>query len=170
MTLMCCGHAGGLLTGLLQRPGPHFHDQAGLLGEGNEIAGRDHAELRMMPAHQSFKPHNLFSLQLDNGLVVKFELLLLDRRSQIGLQAPPLPQLLILLRLEEDIGTPAGRFRPIQGEIGILQKLIGIATLAWRQDDADTCPNAHFTPEHVMGLANGAQHTLGQLGGLRFGS
>jgi len=39
----------------------------------------------MMPAHESFKPHNLFSLQLDDGLVVKFELLLLDRRPQVAL-------------------------------------------------------------------------------------
>ena len=122
----------------------------------------------MMPAHESFKAHNLLSLQLDNGLVVKFELLLLDRCLQIALQAPPFPQLLILLRLKEGISTSTGRLRLIQGKIGILQKLIRVTPLAWRQDDADACRGAHFTPEHVMRLANGAQYTLGQLRGLHF--
>jgi len=75
---------------------------------------------------------------------------------------------LILLRLKEGISTATGGFRPIEGEIGILQKLIGVATLARRQDDADTCPRAHFTPKDMMGLANDAQYALGQLRGLRF--
>src|SRR5262249_50088572 len=35
-----------------QHPLAERNDQAGLLGEGNELAGRDHAALRMGPAHQ----------------------------------------------------------------------------------------------------------------------
>lgn len=39
---------------LLQRPFAHHLNGAGLLGEGDELGGRDHAVFGMAPAHQGF--------------------------------------------------------------------------------------------------------------------
>ena len=46
-----------------------------------KVLGGTMPSTRMMPAHQGFKPRDLVSLQLDNRLVVEFQLPLGDRRA-----------------------------------------------------------------------------------------
>jgi len=50
---------GRLAAGLAQDPLAHFHDQAALFGERNEIAGRDETAHRMQPARQRLEADHL---------------------------------------------------------------------------------------------------------------
>ena len=48
-----------LAAGLAQDPFADRDDEAALLGERNEVAGRDQAALRMLPAHQRLEADDL---------------------------------------------------------------------------------------------------------------
>ena len=53
----------------------HRHDQAGLLGDRNELVGRNHAVHRMAPADERFQTDHLAGQQIHERLVVHVELL-----------------------------------------------------------------------------------------------
>ena len=59
-------------------------DQARLLGQGNEIHGRDKAALRMPPANEGLQADDAARGELDLGLVVQDKLVLLEGAAQVG--------------------------------------------------------------------------------------
>ena len=64
---------GGLPHRLLQHPVVDRDDEAALLGDRDELAGRDLAELGVVPADQrlgAYRPAGLLAEQLDLRLVV----------------------------------------------------------------------------------------------------
>src|SRR5882757_9788438 len=61
-------------------------DQIGVLGDGHELHRRDPPPLLMMPAHQGFDPHDAPAGEHHLGLVVHFQLVLLQREPQLVLQ------------------------------------------------------------------------------------
>ena len=65
----CCFGAG-----LPQDPFTDRHDQASILGQRNEFGRQNLAELRMVPAQESFKAADFVTLEVDQRLVVEFEL------------------------------------------------------------------------------------------------
>ena len=62
-------------------------DLPALLECGDEAAGRDHAQLRALPAHQRLRAHEPVRPGVDDGLVVGDELLGLDRGVDVVEQA-----------------------------------------------------------------------------------
>ena len=65
---------GDLPAGRAQHPLTQAQDEPGLLGHGDELARRNHAVLRMMPADQGLETHHLSCFQADLGLVTDLEL------------------------------------------------------------------------------------------------
>ena len=63
-----------LAAGFAQHPVAERHDEAGLLGERDELGGGDEAALRMAPAHQRFHADDAPAAHVDLRLVVQHEL------------------------------------------------------------------------------------------------
>ena len=85
---------------LADRPLAQRHDQPGLLGERDELAGR-HEDAVALPAHQRLDADHAHAAGVDLGLVVQDELVALDR--------------LVQRALELDLGAPlSGQARAVQ--------------------------------------------------------
>ena len=68
--------------------GQRTHD-TGLLGNRDEVVRRDEAAIRVAPAHQSLDAGDPAIRQMRLGLVVKLELALFDRATQVTEQRQP---------------------------------------------------------------------------------
>ena len=133
-----CGRPGRRFgAGGAQHPLPDLLDQAGFLGDRHEIGRRDHAAHRMPPAQQRLAAGDLVAAQIDLRLIVQLERALRQRRAQIRLQLAAMIGLLLHRRVEEAIGSAAGRLRGIHREIGVLQQIEQIGAVARGDRDAD---------------------------------
>ena len=73
----------GLAAGLQQHPFADRHDQAGFLGDGDELGRRDQAEFGMVPAQQRLEAADgAAAAEVDLRLVVQDELVALQRAAQ----------------------------------------------------------------------------------------
>jgi hypothetical protein len=61
-------------------------DEAGLLGETDEVAGRDEPTHRVIPAHERFYADDAAALERDDRLVVDGELVRDDCALEVGLE------------------------------------------------------------------------------------
>ena len=82
-----------LSAGLLDHPGTDRQDQAGLLGQGDELTRRDHAAPGMLPASERFEAGDAAALGVHLRLVVEAELLAFDGAAQVGLERDMLARL-----------------------------------------------------------------------------
>ena len=85
-TLDVLGPGRGLRAGGAQDPFAERHDQAGLLGDRDELAGGISAALRMLPAHQRLEAGEPAVAELELGLIVELELVRAQRKAQVALQ------------------------------------------------------------------------------------
>src|SRR5580700_4130405 len=97
----CVLPAARLPAAFAQNPAADRHYEAALLGDRNEMTGRDQAALRMTPADEGLRAHDRTRLEIDLRLVVQHELLLLQGVTQAGLEGLPLECADIHLGLEE---------------------------------------------------------------------
>ena len=118
--------AGGGRAGGAQHPLPERDDQPGLLGERNELAGRDHAALRMPPADQRLEARDLLAAGLGLRLVVDLELLLGERLAQVVFQHAAGLQAGIHRGLEHAIGAAAVRLGAVERGVGVAQQRVGV--------------------------------------------
>ena len=91
----------GLARGLAQRPLRQRHDQAGVLGQRNEVARR-HQLAAALPAHQRLGAHHARGAHVDLGLVVQHQFVALDGLVQRGLEL-------------ELLAAAAGQLRAVDG-------------------------------------------------------
>jgi hypothetical protein len=78
-----------LPAGLAQHPAADRHDQAGLLGERDELERRHEPALGVVPAHERLDAGDPAVVELDDRLVVELELAVLERALQVGLELEP---------------------------------------------------------------------------------
>ena len=124
-------------AGAAQHELAELDDEAGLLGQRNEVDGGDQAALRMIPAQQRLEGDDAIAGDVADRLVVGLEFVALQRRAQIHLQQPPRLRARIHAGLEEAIGAAAVRLGAVQREVGVLQQLVRIVAVLRRQRDAD---------------------------------
>jgi hypothetical protein len=79
------GPVGQLAAGFLQHQPPDANNEPAILGDGNEIAGRDDAEPWMLPADQRLHTDDAAVAEANLRLILHKELLLAQRRPQIRL-------------------------------------------------------------------------------------
>src|SRR6185295_17665109 len=79
-------------AGRLQDPEPERDDQAGLLGERDEVERRDEAALRVLPADERLEAVDRAGLQRDERLVVERELAVLERPRKVALELQALEE------------------------------------------------------------------------------
>ena len=123
-------------AGGFQHPVAQGQDQAGFLGQGNELGGRHQAALGMLPAQQRLGAGQA-AIAVHLGLVVKDELLFLHRLAQVGLQGGAVGDHGLHLRIEEAQGVAAGRLGLVHGQIGLFQQFVDGCLVIAEQGDAD---------------------------------
>jgi hypothetical protein len=99
-------------------------DQPGPFGQGDELAGREQAMLRVLPAHQRLHPQYPAAVGVDLGLVVQHQLLAVDGAAQLAEQGQPSGAVLVELGVEQH-EPGVGLLGGVHGDVGVLQQLVG---------------------------------------------
>ena len=96
--------------------------RARLLGEWNELAGRDQPQIVVHPTQQGLHAHQLSIRDIDQRLIEQNQLIPLDRPSQVGFQIQSLEHGLVHrlgIELKVVSTLPLGA---IHGGLGTLQQ------------------------------------------------
>ena len=125
-------------SALPQHPGAEPDDDAGLLGDGDQLVDRDRAAGRMLPAQQGLDAP-WPPVGIDLGLVVQPELAAdVEGDLELGLQAGAVAGRPVELVAEDAVAVPAARLGGVERDVGPAHQLAGIERLRPpdRQPDA----------------------------------
>ena len=153
--------AGGLAGGV-QHPAADGHDQAGVLGQGDELARHDQAPVGMVPADQRLQPGQAAAAELDHRLVADGELLADDGPAQRRLEVEPLHGPGVHGRVEHPDPGPAGRLGRVHGHVGVAQQPLGVLVAAAGHADPDAGPGQHLAAGHGDRGAQDGRQPLAQ--------
>ena len=102
-------------------------DQAGLLGDRDELARPDDPELRVIPARERLGAHDPARPQVGLRLVVELDLALADRRAQAAGEREAARRVAVELGLEDRVAA-AGLLGRVHRDVGaLLQRLVVLA-------------------------------------------
>ena len=125
-----------LAAGFSDRPLSEGHDQPALLGQRDELHGRDQAAARVLPADECLDAGKPARLEVDRRLVVEDELRLLEGRSELRLHLDPSDRVGVHLRIEERVPAFLGA-GPVHRHGRVAKKVLGRLVAADRHGDAD---------------------------------
>ena len=120
----------------LQHPFAHRKDQARVFEDGDELARRDQALLRILPAQQRFEAVDGAGREVGLGLVVQKELVALERPAQPRIQLQASRGLVHLRQIELIVVAPL-LLRPVHRRIGVFQQQFRVAAVLRMNCDAD---------------------------------
>ena len=130
----------GPLRALSERLAEHVRRQRlhelGLLGEGEEFAGKHQSETRVRPSDECLDADDLTTSQLDLGLVVEHELVVLDRVLEFAEhEQPRLPR----PRRFAQLDRPARDLRFVHRLVRMLQQTVDVVAVVGvdRESGAD---------------------------------
>ena len=124
-------------TGLLQHPAVHGGDQGALLGDRDELVGREKSETGALPADQGLGADHPFVGQRHDRLVQDAKLVAGDGPAQ-GVAHRELGVHGQLHRAVEDRGTGlAADLRLVHGQVRLPQQVLGGGGGVGRRDEAD---------------------------------
>jgi hypothetical protein len=126
-----------LAAGLVENPAPDRHDQPAFLGEGDEAARWNAAQHAIEPAQQGFHADDASAGQIDLGLVVKAELLVVEGLAQGVFQLKTLQRVDVHDLVEEPIGVTPALLGVVHGGIGILHEALGTLPVIGKEGNAD---------------------------------
>ena len=147
--------ARGLQHKLAQR-----QNQAGLLGQGNEVTGADHAALWVTPAHQRLHTDQA-GVVVHHGLVVHAQRATHQPLAQVGLQVGAGVDGGLHVRVEEALGVAARRLGLVHGQVGPFEQLVHRQALVAKQGDADAGGAVVLLPPQVKGQIQAGQEFFG---------
>jgi hypothetical protein len=149
-----------------QHPGAKRHDRAGLLGQRDELAGRDLAELRMAPAQQRLHAQQLAPHDLEQRLEHEAHLAARRRAADLGDQGHPPAGARVRSVAKEAHAVAARALGVVHRAVGLADGLARIGrTLAADQRDADAGGHRHVL-ERVRDGVKQAAADLGRLLGV----
>ena len=147
-------HSAAWVTGAGQHPPSDLQDQAGLLGDGDELERGDQAALGMLPAHESLDPHRLARVDGHHRLVGDRELVaekgLVQRRLDLEALGGPGGEGLVE---HLDPGPPA-LLGVVHGRIGLPQHVVRDRPRATRRRRPTLAETKHSTPSRTKGRSN----------------
>jgi hypothetical protein len=124
----------------------------------------------VVPAHQRLEAGGLAADEVDQRLVVDGKRAGLDRRPEIELEETPRLDARVHLRLEEAEGSPAVALGPIEGDVGVLEKPVGVQAVARSERHADAGADRNRMAVEIVGLGDSGNQPLrevGHVGGVR---
>ena len=157
-----------LCAGRLQHPLADAPDQAGFLGQRNELARGDDAALRMDPAQQAFGASDL-ALQIDLGLEIQLELLLLHGLTQLGLECGAFGHRRLHGRIEKAQRVAPGALGLVHGQVGLLEQVVNARLPFGEQCHADAGAAIVRLPRQLVRLVQRAQQFFSNLLGAHDG-
>ena len=132
------------LPGLIEQPAPDGDDEPRLLGEGNEVLGRDEPALGMRPADERLEPLDAPGRHLDDGQVVHAELLAHQRPPQVGLQVEQLRRALAHGGVEQHGPRATLRLGPVHGRVRVEHQVLGPRVSRRRERGTDARGGEHL--------------------------
>ena len=115
-----------------QDPAAERVDHPGVLGDADELAGRDKAALRVLPAHERLEPCHAARRELYLRLVGDPKLVLVERGAQLRLELPPLHRPRAQRLAEDLVASAAALLRPVHREVGVVDQRIRVHATARR--------------------------------------
>ena len=137
-------------AGPLQHVVAERRDEAGFLGEGYELGGRNGAARRVRPAQQGFEADDLLAAQIDQRLVMDLERFGQECRAQVDLELAARLRLGVHFRLEKAERRLAGGLGAVERHVGIAQQVIRIVAIGRRHGNADRRADGyHVALDHI---------------------
>ena len=102
-----------------------------------------------------------FQRSKHDRLVENLELILLERRAQVGRDGAAHLHLLLHLRLEEPPGVAASGLRPVKRHVRVPEKMLGVGRLIILDRNAETDAGGNAAPLKIVGLVDGVDEPLG---------
>ena len=152
-------------AGQLQHQFAHLVDQAQFLRQGDEIKRRDPMAVGVLPANQGLAPQHRAGAAVHQRLVVHLEALECDRFFQRPLHGRALGGHGHHGRVEAAVGAFAHLLGLVHGDVGALHQAAAVASVLWKEADADGGGGAQLLP----GQGDRLGQLLQQLGGCRQG-
>ena len=112
-----------LLDRPAQDPLAERQDQAGLLGEADEVGRRDQPALRMAPADQRLDAADGQAVGRDDRLVVHEQLAALQGESEVGLKLQQRDRPPVQRRIEHHVAVAAQLLRPVHRGLGVAEQI-----------------------------------------------
>ena len=162
--VICSRRSLRLPAALAQHPAPDVDDQPALLGERDELDRRDQPALGMAPAQQRLDAGDGLVLEPDERLVMKLELLALERPLQVGAQLEAGHHPVVHGGLEQAVAALALGLGDVHRGVGVADQLVGVGGVP-RLDDRDAEAGADDQVV-VVELERAAERVEDPLGGL----
>ncbi len=119
----------------------------------------------MAPARQRLQPEQLARLDVENRLIVDFDLAARDGLAQVGFELAPRIGVCGHPFVEEAVAVAALGFGPVEREIGLIHQGVGIDAGLAGHGDADAGADAHHRAVEVIGGRDQRDYALGELDG-----
>ena len=152
------------LAGLAHDPAADRHDQPGILGERDELAGADEAVLCRIPAHQRLEAHQLFGVRVDHRLIVQHHLVAPQRGAQRDLELAAFLGRGVELRFEAAMFAPAHVLGLIERKVGVAHHLFDRAAIARAFGRTDAGADIERVVIDLIGLRQAVDHPPGKIG------
>ena len=148
-------------AGVAQDPGAERHDQAGLLGQRDELARPEQTALGVLPAHQRLHSDDVLAVDRHLGLEEDAELLALDRLADRVLVVQARQRPLAGDLVEQHHTRAAGALGPVHRGVGVADQVVGILVRIGGDRDADARRGHRLARLQVEGQAERLEHALG---------
>src|SRR5207253_2950575 len=120
------------------------YNKAGFLSQRDDLGWRHHPALRVVPAQECFEPAKRVASQVIDRLIVELEFTFHKGPAQIHFQDAPCLHAHIHPFLEEAVGAAALTLGAIERDVGILEELLGLASVMRRERNADAGADYHL--------------------------
>ena len=132
----CLPPARELAEGLVEHVQRERLHQPGLLGRRDEVARRDHAALRVLPAHERLDARELARAHVDLRLVVQQQLAVADRARKLGEQRQARGVVMVELGRVDRVRR-ARVLGEVHRDVGALQQQVDVVSVSRIARDAD---------------------------------
>ena len=149
-------------TCLPQHPLADRHDHAGLFGKGYELVGRNETSGRMPPAQQRFETGDPLGPKVDQRLIEQLELAGTQRLMEVEFHDTARLHPRIHFGMKQSKDTAPIGLRPIQGQVGTFQQLIGFQSVLRCERYADAGANDDLMLGDLEWLREHLDHALGE--------
>ena len=129
---------------LVEHPRTDGHDEAGLLGDGDEVARQQQAAFGVLPPQQRLDAGHAPRGQVDHRLVVDAQLAAPQRTAQRVLDVETIDGAGAHRVVEHDPTCPAAILRLVHRGVGIADERFRIGLVVVRKRDADAHTNEHL--------------------------
>ena len=148
-------------AGAPQHPLAELDDEAGVLGDRNEIRRRDLAGGRMVPARQRLDADHDRAAGVDDRLIGGGEAVVADRVQQIAFQELALRKVGVHRRVVDAGAVAAFVLGAIERHVGVAQDVGGVAGAAVDHGDADRGADDDVVAVDRIGRADGGDDAAG---------